>query len=234
MEDESIFDIAFLLGIDFLSEHISKCRKEIIHLLLQVTSKFSRSLTKIIENLVLSQSFEKVSMQLSISTNLVDMFMYKGIPSGVCNICDRYFMKLQYHLRCQHSLPKSLVEEHAKLYRKDFYFYQPRAFKTVEYEKPLNENKHLSRKQANRIFELGDMGVEMAPAYFAYCSENTNNILCVECGRIIPKGQRAKHNALHRRADCIECVKCGTQMYRRLLNTHMKTCSAKMPVALEQ
>ena len=233
MEEECIFDIAFLLGIDFLSEHIYKCKKDIIYLLLQVGSKFTRALVKIIENLVVVQKLELVSAKLTIPVNLTDLFLYKVAPSGVCNICDKYFIKLLRHLNINHNLSKPLVQEHANLFKSTSYFYQPASYKSLELEKSLDENPYFSRTQVDKIIKLNDVKVGIATSYFASCTDNTNNMLCVECGKIITKKNRPKHYALHRRADSVECAKCGSKLFRRQLNAHMKQCTLSVPAEPE-
>ena len=233
MENECIFDLAFFLGVNYLSEHINKCTNEITSLLLQVSSSFAKNLKKIIESLVLVDSLENIASSLSISTNTTELLLFKVFPSGVCNICDKYFMRLQYHLRHRHKLPKHLVKAHSKLYKNDLYFYQPIDFKALQHEDSVNKNQRLPRKQAVEIHELDEVRSGMQASYFTTCSENSENILCMECGKIIAKENRTKHYAIHRRADNIECAKCGNKVCKRLLNSHKKTCGVSVSVAIE-
>ena len=226
MEEECIFCMAFLLGIDFLSSHIANSKREIVFLLLQVTSKFANTLRKILQNLEISQDLVTVSERLTIPLYLTDLFVEKPYHSGVCNICDRYYIQLQRHLHLHHSISRDLLKEHATLFQKSTYFYQPSIYKTLENSQPaLEENQFLLKSHREKLIKANDSLIALAPSYFANTRENSNSILCIECGKIIDKKNRSKHYSLHRRTDMVECSKCGISLYRRLLSTHLKKCN---------
>ena len=225
MEGENIFDLAFLFGLNYVMTRLNNSNNESLDLIFQVPSKLKIAFKYMIRYWSVNTPLEDLSKFFNVSTYILDLIGSRIHKTGICNICDKYYIQIRRHLRLYHNLSFKLVDQFGEMFSNSSYFYLPSSVKDVDI---INESitigatKKISNGQIISCKE--DMKKYMAIPYFAKCMDDPNLIICVECGKIVSKSNKRGHLANHRKYDPFECAKCGLKLKRNTYVKHLAKC----------
>ena len=116
MEGENIFDLAFLFGLNYVMTRLNNSNNESLDLIFQVPSKLKIAFKYMIRYWSVNTPLEDLSKFFNVSTYILDLIGSRIHKTGICNICDKYYIQIRRHLRLYHNLSFKLVDQFGEMF----------------------------------------------------------------------------------------------------------------------
>ena len=217
--EENIYDTAFLLGVNYVSQRISNTQI-LPEVLSETRSKFSVQIPAMLKNLKKIMTISEISKKFLVSEFFLEIIFIRA-RSGFCKFCDNYFENIPRHLLRIHNLDSELIKEYYDLFP-ETHFALPSRFK----EDQLGSHRLKTDQDSIKLnnFHVLVPDFEKKQIFFTPFARNPEKSLCSECGIIINNTKKSKHIWNHRVKFDIQCKLCLTKMKRKNYLKHERIC----------
>jgi hypothetical protein len=219
---ENVFDLAFLLGPTFVSVSFLNKGDSLTKIIPHKSSPFLRNLPSILSKLRSNSERMNLASALHIPNSVLKLKLQEREFGGICYLCDKYVMRLNWHIMTAHELTQEQYSELQSLLLVKGLFYLP---KEIRHNDRRYEKCERDGEKAVYYSAFGDGRGYYLVNKREEISESINKcMICEECGKIVNGKEWKIHVKQHELCRVVECSKCGVVMRRREMNNHRKKC----------
>lgn len=166
---ENPFDLLFFCGVAYCEKELNLTKEKIANSTCNNKSDFLKILLYKIQKLSNIQDLHALCKNLSVTIYFLELIISDTYKSGACNICGKYLVKLDNHLKVYHCLDTQLINYHMSFYSDSCYYYMPEEFRLNELELKKYTYKSCKKPKSPETITCADCGKNYKQDKIHFC-----------------------------------------------------------------